>query len=115
MSDEASGTRDKRSGVIIRATIAIDGTTVERRVRNLSRRGACIDHDGELTAGQSIGVSMGILNDLKATVMWVRPTLAGLRFDDTIDLDAARRPRAITAGVQTGWMTDIRHAYRARS
>lgn len=111
MSDASNPERAKRSGVIIRADVLADGKRAERRVRNLSLTGACLDHDGELTKGQRLKVAMGRLQDLDAEVMWAKDKLAGVRFDDEIDLDAARAPRG-AGKAQAGWMTDINHAYR---
>jgi hypothetical protein len=109
---EASDTREKRSGVIIRAAIVIGDAAVERRVRNLSRFGACVDSMGDLVEGTTVRVSMGSLHDLRATVMWARPHLAGLHFDQPVDLEEARRPRTLTSGPQAGWMADMNNPYR---
>ncbi|MFS0772601.1 PilZ domain-containing protein [Sphingomonas sp. 1P08PE] len=111
MSDVTSNDRPKRSGVIIRADVLAADRRVERRVRNLSVTGACLDHGGELVVGQRVQVSMGRLQDMTAEVMWATDKLAGIRFDDQIDLDAARAPRG-AGRAQAGWMTDINHAYR---
>jgi hypothetical protein len=113
MTDLSTDQRDKRNGVIIHAAVTVDGRTTERRVRNLSLQGACIDHSGDLAEGTTLRLSMGTLADLRATVMWTRPQLAGLQFDRPIDLDAARRPRAAAgASAKAGWMAEMNHAYR---
>lgn len=115
MTDDNLHGRDKRSSVIIRASILIEGIAVERRVRNLSLHGACIDNQNDLKKGQTVYVWMGALEQLAAEVMWVTPQLAGLRFHAEIDLEAARKPRGAGTTVRAGWMTDINHAYRTRS
>jgi hypothetical protein len=107
--------RDKRSGVILRAAVQSDGAVVERRVRNLSERGACIDNAGDLVAGTIVSVTMGQLEGLVADVVWAKPALAGLRFRRAVDLEAARKPRGIGAVTRAGWMTDIGHAYRKQA
>ncbi|SFP82675.1 PilZ domain-containing protein [Sphingomonas rubra] len=112
---EAGTERDKRSGVILRAMIDVDGLVVERRVRNLSVRGACVDNDGDLIVGSTVLVTMGELEALVAEVMWAKPSLAGLRFHRSIDLEAARKPRGRGLKAGAGWMTDIDHAYRKRA
>jgi hypothetical protein len=113
MTEPSSDTREKRSGVIIRAAIARDGASVERRVRNLSPRGACVDNVQDLAAGDVVTVAMGSLHGLIADVMWAKPQLAGLRFRSTVDLDAARKPRAaVSATARAGWMADMGNAYR---
>ncbi|MDP1028228.1 PilZ domain-containing protein [Sphingomonas sp. KR1UV-12] len=111
MSDAINQDRAKRSGVIIRADVLIGERRMERRVRNLSTTGACLDHDGEMVKGARIQLAMGRLHDLDAEVMWVTDKLAGIRFDEPIDTDEARVPRG-AGKAQTGWMTDINNAYR---
>jgi hypothetical protein len=82
----------------------------------LSLTGACIEHTGELTPGMGLKLDMGTLRELDGTVMWVTERLAGLRFEQPVNLDEARKPRTAgvteIGGVQVGWMSDIRHAYR---
>lgn len=106
--------REKRSGVILRAAIDIGGVTVERRVRNLSDRGACVDNDGDLVAGTTVIVTMGRLDRLVADVVWAKPNLAGLRFHRQVDLEAARKPRG-SGAARTGWVGEMAHAYRKRA
>ncbi len=112
---DAGTERDKRSGVILRAAIEVDGVTVERRVRNLSVRGACVDNDGDLMVGSTVRVTMGQLEEMVAEVMWAKPALAGLRFRRIVDLEAARKPRGRGTGTSAGWMTEVNHAYRKRA
>jgi len=105
--------REKRSAVIVRAVVTTPGhDDAERRVRNLSRSGACIDHGGELATGMTVLLQMGTIVGLPASVMWVTDTLAGLQFAERIDLEEARKPRGTGAVPKAGWMADIQHAYR---
>ncbi|GGB23358.1 hypothetical protein GCM10011380_11350 [Sphingomonas metalli] len=114
MSDLVPSERAKRSSVIIRADIRpADGRAVTRRVRNLSLTGACVDHEGELAVGQRLMLDMGRLDAIEAEVVWVKDRLAGIHFEEPIDLDAARAARGV-GRVETGWMTNIHHAYRKR-
>lgn len=116
MSDHSSDTRDKRSGVIIRAAIDIDEKHVERRVRNLSRFGACVDNPGDLAAGKTVRISMGQVENITAEVMWANAQLAGLRFDRAVDLEEARKPRRVTAAApRAGWIADMSNAYSRRA
>ncbi len=112
--DDSLHGRDKRSSVIIRASVIVAGMRLERRVRNLSLHGACIDNQNDLTVGATVYVSMGALDDLAAEVMWASPRLAGLRFTLPIDLEAARRPRGTGTVASAGWMRDVDSAYRIR-
>ena len=114
MTDDPLHGRDKRSSVIIRATVVVDGVVVERRVRNLSLHGACVDNQNDIRKDQTVYVSMGTLDHLAAEVMWTTPQLAGLRFHLAIDLEAARKPRGSGSTVKAGWMVDVNHAYRVR-
>ena len=105
--------REKRNSVIVRALITPPGgASSERRVRNLSRSGACIDHDGELAAGMRIGIVMGRITDLVGEVVWAKERLAGIRFAEPVDLDEARQPRGTTASAKAGWIASINDAYR---
>lgn len=107
--------REKRNSVIVRAIVRTPGgDEAERRVRNLSRNGACVEHGGELAVGVHVVLHMGTIVGLSGEVMWVTPRLAGLHFGDDIDLDAARKPRGMGARVKAGWMSDIDNAYRKR-
>lgn len=105
--------REKRNSVIVRAIVHAPGAAeAERRVRNLSRSGACIEHSGELTVGMSVLLQMGTLTDLVGEVMWVTEKLAGLRFAKTVDLEEARKPRGIGVKPKAGWIAEINDAYR---
>jgi hypothetical protein len=105
--------REKRNSVIVRAIVTThDGRSSERRVRNLSQQGACIEHEGELVAGMPVLLHMGSMHDLVGTVRWVGERLAGLRFAQDIDLDEARKPRGVGVKPRAGWMADINDAYR---
>ncbi|TCP32726.1 PilZ domain-containing protein [Sphingomonas sp. BK235] len=108
--------REPRSSVILYALIDTGSEAVECRVRNLSDTGACVDNAAGLVQGAEIRVTMGTLEQLVARVMWAKPTLAGLHFEDRIDIAAARRARTRNTGVQpsAGWMQHIRDAYRDR-
>jgi hypothetical protein len=113
MPDPVEPPREKRNSVIVRAAVtATNGTTAERRVRNLSRLGACVEHAGELQSGTSVVLHMGTLHDLRAEVMWVTDRLAGLRFAEPIDLEEARKPRGVGIKPKAGWIVDINDAYR---
>lgn len=114
MIDDTMRGRDKRSSVIIRASVIVAGMRLDRRVRNLSLHGACIDNQNDLTVGTTVYVSMGTLDDLPAEVMWAHARLAGLRFWKPVDLEAARRPRGAGTVAGAGWMREIDNAYRIR-
>ncbi|WP_267396352.1 MULTISPECIES: PilZ domain-containing protein [unclassified Sphingomonas] len=112
MTDIDPSQREPRSSVIIRAGLELPGGTVERRVRNLSRLGACVDQEGELVTGTTITLALGSIRDLKAEVMWTKPQLAGLRFHQPVNLDDARKPRRAGTVTKAGWMANMDNAYR---
>lgn len=112
MDEDPASTREKRSSVIVRAEIDIDGARSERRVRNLSLTGACIENRGDLSVGMTIQVAMGVLDPLLADVVWATEALVGLKFHGTVDLAAARTPRSALNVPRGGWIADIGDAYR---
>lgn len=114
MSDDIESPRAKRSSVILKALVRCVAVPsgVERRVRNLSASGACIDHAGELGIGDALVLVMGEVPDLAAHVAWTTERLAGVRFEREIDLDAAKAHRTAAPVLRSGWMADMNHAYR---
>jgi hypothetical protein len=113
MQQPSEPLREKRNSVIVRALVRTPGgDEAERRVRNLSRSGACLEHKGELQDGMTLTLKMGALDDLSAQVMWVTERLAGVRFDEAVDLDEARKPRGTGAAPKAGWIAEINDAYR---
>ena len=109
-----SPNRETRSSVIIRALVEAEGLHAERRVRNLSRSGACVDNSGDIRAGTTVHVTMGSIQRLAAEVMWAKPNLAGLRFHRPVNLEEARKSRstATTATPRTGWAAELDNPYR---
>ena len=105
--------RQARSSVILYARVEAGEKAVECRVRNLSTTGACIDNTARLAAGDHVQVAMGTLSLLMAEVVWAKSALAGLRFDRTVDIADARKPRRPGTVVPTvGWTATINNPYR---
>ncbi len=99
------------------------GVPSKHRVKDLSASGARIDRAGTLRPGATVLVSVGVLKAVGATVIWVKDDLAGLRFAETIDPDAARskaiiappKPRPaqmIDRGATAGWVQNLDNPYR---
>lgn len=102
------------------------GQPTKHRIKDLSVSGARIDKADTLRPGATVLVSVGVLKAVGATVVWVKDGLAGLRFAETIDPDAARSktivssasvpaPRkaiAVDRGVSAGWIQDLNNPYR---
>ncbi|MCW3848423.1 PilZ domain-containing protein [Sphingomonas sp. LB-2] len=113
MEPQRASRLDKRESVMMRAQIWVPGARApsDCRVRNLSLSGACIISPGRLRRGDAIRASIGHVEDVDAEVMWVTADAAGIRFEDPIDLAAARRSRS--AGVaQAGWIGGMNDFYR---
>lgn len=105
--------REKRNSVIVRAMVQTpDGAADDLRVRNLSRSGACLEHGGQLRDGMTVHMHLGTIDDLVGHIVWATDRLAGVRFEETVDLEEARKPRGIRAVPKAGWMSNINDAYR---
>lgn len=126
MSDDAGhdelAPRQPRQNVLLGAEIRGfgPGAPTKHRIRDLSSTGARIDRAGSLKAGSTVLVSVGVLEQVGATVIWVRGDMAGLKFAESIDPDAARS-KAIVApspkneprhDASAGWVADLNDAYR---
>lgn len=120
-------TRARRESVMLSATVERFGGSVptNHRVRDLSTGGVRIDQATCLQAGATILVSVGTLQAVGATVVWVKSGSAGLKFAEPINPDNARAkaaivPRAIddgatdvrNAGPTAGWMPSLNNPYR---
>lgn len=111
--DRISRSGEKRESVMMRAEVWMPGarTPTDHRIRNLSPSGACLVQPGWLKRGDSIRVTVGHVHDVDAEVMWIADGQAGIKFDRSIDLTAARRPRG--AGVaSSGWVGGMSDFYR---
>jgi hypothetical protein len=120
--------RAPRHSVMLAATVERfgRGAPTRHRVRDLSTGGVRIDQASQLTPGATVLVTVGALESVGATVVWVRDGLAGLKFAHDIDPDEARARTAIPArkpagqkasadtGPKAGWMPDLRDPYRTR-
>lgn len=69
-------------------TISVDGHPDLCLIRNISAGGMMIRAYGALTVGDSVAVEMKQGESLPATVSWVQDELAGLQFDQPIDVVA---------------------------
>ncbi|MBB5715184.1 PilZ domain-containing protein [Sphingomonas aerophila] len=138
MSDEtppdAEPTRERaervpRASVLLKATVEQFGAAAvtTHRVRDLSTGGMRIDQAHLLRHGATILVTVGALEAVGATVVWLADGWAGLKFATSIDPDAARARAVITpkadqkqrtlrpsaaAPLKAGWAGDMRNPYR---
>jgi hypothetical protein len=89
--------RAPRESVLLSAEVATfgSGAPSKHRIRDLSATGARIDQAGMLGSGATILVSVGLLDAVGATVIWVQDGVAGLKFAVPINPDAARAKAAL--------------------
>ena len=92
--------RAKRQHVLLGAEVTYaDGTAPTRhRVKDLSTAGARIDRAGQLTPQSLVLITVGALEAVGATVVWVKNDVAGIQFVGPIDVNAARS-KALVASV----------------
>ncbi len=119
---EGLAERAPRRNVMLSALVeTFQGTSSRHRVRDVSTGGARIDEATHLVARSTVLVTVGALEAVAATVVWVRPPLAGLKFAQPIDVDKATARTALggahnvgaTAITPTaGWINDTRNPYR---
>lgn len=119
--------RAPRHSVFLSATVEHFGKRQPstHRVRDLSVGGMRIDHAEGFAAGSTVLVTVGALDSVAATVVWVRDGAAGLKFAELIDPQAARaraavapqpfrgQPRNVPSPAPTaGWMPNLNSPYR---
>ncbi|WP_332790761.1 PilZ domain-containing protein [Sphingomonas sp. GB1N7] len=92
-----------RHQVLLAAEISGFGSTApsKHRIKNLSVSGAQIDHAGALRPGSTVLVTVGTLEAIGATVIWVDEELAGLKFAESIDPARARSKTIISTSSQS--------------
>lgn len=99
------------------------GEPTRHRVRDLSIAGMRIDQAGSVQRGATVLVTVGALQAIGATVVWVKDGSAGLSFAQPINPDDARAKVAVAPrpavpparGAPTaGWTYDLRNPYNRR-
>jgi hypothetical protein len=116
-----------RQSVFLSATLQQFGSkeASKHRVRDLSEGGMRIDKAAGLQVGATVLVSVGVLQAVDATVVWLRDGWAGLRFAALIDAEQARGKAAVTPKARSssseplpdnsptaGWIQDLNNPYR---
>jgi hypothetical protein len=119
--------REPRDSVMLSATVERfgAGAPTRHRVRDLSTGGVRIDQAIGLHTGATVLVSIGALQAVGATVVWVEKGSAGLRFLEPINPDDARAKAAIAPrpvggppsdvlpkAPTAGWVRDLNNPYR---
>lgn len=95
--------RAPRSSVFLYARVEAEPQPLDCRVRNISEQGACIDNSIALTDGAHLHLSIGAVGHIEADVAWSKDERAGLHFHRSIDVAAARLPRAKAKAPTTGF------------
>ncbi|GHH27052.1 hypothetical protein GCM10008023_42260 [Sphingomonas glacialis] len=119
--------RAVRTSVLLAATIEQFGGDHARthKVRDLSSGGVRVDQGDALRKGATVVITVGSLEAVPATVVWIADGWAGLKFATVIDPDQARtraalKPKQISnhkksdpsPGPTAGWAGDLRNPYR---
>jgi hypothetical protein len=69
---------------------AVGKRASQHRVRDLSSGGLRVDNAAGLQAGAQVLVTVGAIEALEATIVWVRESFAGLAFSEPIEPEDAR-------------------------
>lgn len=123
-----------RRHVFLAAVLSQFGSdqTSTHRIKDLSATGARIDRASAIQLNSTVLVSVGALEAVGATVVWKEGDVAGLKFFEPIDPEAAQaktivpvRPSPVAAsgtgagqagegkaGATAGWVRDLRNPYR---
>lgn len=120
LAADAAAARDPRTSVMLSADVVrSEGSQpTQHRVLNVSKSGVCIAKPVGLVADMPVMVSLGRVDHVAARVKWVRNDRAGLRFDEPIDLAAARQRRPGNAGPPpptSGWMAAADERFRRQT
>jgi hypothetical protein len=124
--DRAAAQREPRQSVFLTSTLERFGSaeTTKHRVRDLSSKGMRINSTAGLKVGATVLVSIGLLETVGATIVWIKGDSAGLRFAKAVDPDQARgkaavRPKAGVSpgqerqgGATIGWVANLDDPYR---
>jgi hypothetical protein len=121
--EETQRPREPRHSVFLSALVEPFGKAApsRHRVRDLSSGGVRIDQAGDLRPGATVLVTVGALEAVGATVVWVRDGTAGLKFANPIRPEDARAKAAVAprrerdpkpAGPTAGWVPNLNNPYR---
>lgn len=120
---DSHASRQPRPSVMLSATIEGfgGGAPSRHRVRDLSAGGMRIDQAGGIQVGSTVLVTVGALQAVGATVVWVKDGSAGLSFAEVINPDDAKAKVAVAPkpaapptdrSPKAGWTYDLRNPYR---
>jgi hypothetical protein len=78
--------REPRHRLMRRAITAIDGTTLEVRLRNISAMGALVECDRAVAPGTRLTLDMVGVGPVAGSVRWAQAGRFGLQFSEQFDL-----------------------------
>ncbi|WP_179507700.1 PilZ domain-containing protein [Sphingomonas melonis] len=128
-SDTDRPARPSRQSVFLTAIVERFGTreSTRHRVRDLSAGGMRIDQAEGLHVRETVLVTVGLLQAVGATVVWIDKGWAGIKFAVDVNPDEARGKAALSpqnikvpAGTtpmvvpSAGWITDLSTPYRKK-
>lgn len=89
-SSASQNRKNRRSNVLMSASLELSGTSVPVKLRNLSADGALVEGDKLPVEGASILFRKGELS-MAGTVAWVKERQAGVAFAQKLDPDQLLR------------------------
>ena len=113
MNQDTLQPRENRSRVIIRAVVhGPCGREPERRVRDLSSTGACVEQSGNLMVGDKVSLDIGPLKAIAGRVVWTTEYLAGIAFAEPIDVAKTQKPKPEVVTAASGWVSGFVDPWR---
>lgn len=109
-SSPVQNRRQRRSNVLLTASIDVAGRTVDVKLRNLSADGALVEGDGLPLVGSDVRFRKGDL-EVTGKVVWISSKRAGLQFDTALTPEAllrhvpTPRPRVLPSFRRPGFNT----------
>ncbi|GAA4003067.1 PilZ domain-containing protein [Sphingomonas humi] len=89
-SSTVQNRRQRRSNVLLTASVEANGRTLDVKLRNLSAEGALVEAAGLPIEGSHVRFRKGELQ-VQGKVVWVNGNRAGLQFDEPLSPEALLR------------------------
>jgi hypothetical protein len=95
-----------------RAIAAIDGETVELKLRNISSMGALVECDVAVSPGSELTIDIVGVGPVRAVVRWSQSRKFGVQFERQFDLGrlAPKQEKRNEATMLRPWYVDQREA-----
>jgi diguanylate cyclase (GGDEF)-like protein len=104
--------REPRHRLMRRAITAIDGETVEVKLRNISSMGALVDCSRPVAPGTDLAIDIVGVGPVRGVVRWAQSGQFGVQFHGEFELArlAPRKERRNDVTMMTPWYVDRRQA-----